>query len=65
MMGCCAFGTCTDPRCYLCTVVAKLPQPVWSQPKKKTPKSKATRDGMFDVVAHDQAKAKKPSARIT
>jgi len=24
-MGCCAMGTCTDPRCYLCTVIAKLP----------------------------------------
>jgi len=25
-MGCCGMGTCTDPDCWLCTVIAKLPQ---------------------------------------
>jgi len=25
--GCCGLGTCKDPTCYLCTVIAKLPQP--------------------------------------
>lgn len=25
--GCCGLGTCQKPDCYLCTVVAKLPQP--------------------------------------
>lgn len=24
--GCCGLGTCQDRQCYLCTVVAKLPQ---------------------------------------
>ena len=27
MAGCCALGTCTDPACRLCTVIAKLEQP--------------------------------------
>jgi hypothetical protein len=26
-MGCCAVGTCVDPNCYLCTVVAKIQPP--------------------------------------
>ena len=27
MSGCCGLGTCTNPTCYLCTVIAKQPQP--------------------------------------
>jgi hypothetical protein len=26
-MACCALGTCDDPDCRLCRVIAKLPQP--------------------------------------
>lgn len=27
VIGCCGMGTCTKPECYMCTVIAKLPQP--------------------------------------
>lgn len=43
MSGCCGLGSCTDPKCYLCHVVAKLPQQSQRmmqgmEPKKPKPK---------------------------
>jgi hypothetical protein len=43
-MGCCALGTCTDPGCRLCVVVAKLPQPKWTGRDRKL--TNALRDGV-------------------
>lgn len=35
-MACCAMpGGCADPACYLCTVVAKLPQPTTASDLRK------------------------------
>lgn len=52
MSGCCALGTCTDPKCRLCTVTAKLPQPVWGQKEhakfaEPVPRERPSRDPVF------------------
>jgi hypothetical protein len=44
-MGCCALGTCVDPDCYLCAVVAKLPQPESAAEREERKAANATRDG--------------------
>lgn len=47
-MACCAMpGGCGNPTCYLCTVIAKLPQQIElkKQAKEKANKAKDKRDG--------------------
>ena len=64
VMGSCGFGTCTDPTCYLCTRVAKLPQPPTAMDAmNKLAEKNAARDGVFDAVAHDVGKLKKKRSR--
>jgi hypothetical protein len=58
-MGCCALGTCTDPGCYLCTVVAKLPQPERARNEQKD--ANPARDG-DPALAAERKRKKKASA---
>ena len=59
MAGCCAVGTCETPGCYLCTVIARLPQPKHhADPVRDT--TKPTRDGEF--VRIDRTKQRRHRA---
>ncbi len=50
-MACCAMpGGCGRPACYLCTVVAKLPQPI-SHHREAVAAKNATRDGDPSLAA--------------
>lgn len=58
----CGLGTCVDPLCYLCTVVAMLPQPTWRAPEPDVLLDVAPETDIFGLEAQQAADYAEPDA---
>jgi hypothetical protein len=55
--GCMAPNGCDDPHCWLCTVVAELPQPTFNDDRRRG--DEGTRDGTAEQKGGDNLAFKK------
>lgn len=62
-MGCCALGTCTDPRCHLCVVIGRRAQPAFHGSLRK--EANTTRDGVAKKKSRDPVFIKRRRKALT